>query len=91
MAGHGERVDLMRTTMVVSEENPKEFVSCKTLESLGFVHDIGMRAKIVLHNGQQRTVVSSQLGIWRFWTVSDRTQPLVDHIEREKTAGRKWP
>lgn len=58
-----------------------EGTKCKVVESLGFVHDIGMRAVVVLHDGVERKAVGSR-GQYRFWGARDRVQPLVDELER---------
>ncbi len=50
----------------------------KVIENLGFVHDIGMYAKVVMTENGERKVVKDG-GKWRFWTSVDRTQPLREN------------
>lgn len=58
-----------------------EGIKCKVVESLGYIHDIGQRAVIVLHEGVERKAVGGS-GHYRFWGARDRVQPLVDELER---------
>lgn len=62
---------------------------CKVVESLGFVHDIGRRASVVLHEGVERKAVYSGPGGWRFWTPRNRIQPLIDELERRAREASK--
>jgi hypothetical protein len=54
-----------------------EGVKCHVIEDLGYDHDAGAYAKVVEHNGLERTVVRRPLeGMWRFWTAAVRMQPM---------------
>ena len=52
----------------------------KVVESMGFVHSIGLYAKVVDDAGTERMVVKRGKS-WVFWTASDRTEPLRKAIE----------
>ena len=56
-----------------------KFVRCRVVESLGFVHDIGRRAKVVLFEGRE-VMVMLKGGLWQRHTMRDRVQPLVQEI-----------
>lgn len=58
---------------------------CRIVESLGYVHDIGARACIVLDDDEVKTAISAGRGVWRFWTAQDRAKPLVDAQRRKET------
>lgn len=52
----------------------------KVVESLGFVHSIGLYAKVVNDAGKERMAVKRGKE-WMFWTDHDRTEPLRRAIE----------
>lgn len=63
----------------------------KVVENLGYNHDIGMYAKIVLVGTEERTAVARQRsGPWRFWSAQDRITPLLEglaaRLREEKNA-----
>lgn len=52
----------------------------KVVESMGFVHSIGLYAKVVDDAGTERMVVKRGKE-WMFWTAHDRTEPLRKAIK----------
>jgi hypothetical protein len=56
-----------------------KFVRCRVVESLGFVHDVGRRVKVVLFEGKETTVMLRG-GLWQRHTPRERVQPLADAI-----------
>lgn len=44
----------------------------KVVESMGFNHNIGMYAKVVMTETGERVAVKHPRGVWRFWTPRDR-------------------
>jgi hypothetical protein len=52
-------------------------VTCRVIERLGFVQDIGTHAAIVEYDGKEVMVVHTMArGIWRRWTPQDRVASL---------------
>jgi hypothetical protein len=62
-------------------------VACPVVERLGYNHDAGAYAAIVLHDGREQTAVKEGQR-WRLWGAKDRVRPLVEHIERCARQGR---
>ena len=55
----------------------------KVTEGLGFVHSVGMYAKMVEVNGEEKMVVRPQRAkSYRFWTTKERCKPLVDYLTK---------
>ena len=56
-----------------------KFVRCRVVESLGFVHDIARRAKVVLFEGREVTV-TLRGGLWQRHTPRERAQPFLESL-----------
>jgi len=56
--------------------------SYQVVEKLGFNHDMGGYAAIVMAGGRERTIVKQGTAPWRFWSADDRAQPLIDAMAR---------
>lgn len=62
-------------------------VTCPVVERLGFNHDIGAYAAVVVHDGGEKTAVKRPGGTWRLWMPRDRVRPLREHILQSAAAG----
>ena len=62
-------------------------VFCDVMER-SYNHDVGANTAWVKFDGREFMAVRKN-GAWRKWTARDRTQPLIDHIERCAKTGEK--
>lgn len=62
----------------------------KVTEGLGFIHSVGMYAKMVNVAGKEKMIVRPQgAKSYRFWTTEERCKPLRDYLQNEREYNAK--